>query len=546
MIFFTSNQTTTDAAAVGAGELLTALAVKAWAGQAGEPASFRIGNSGAEAVNLALYATSLSIELSSDKRYWGPALNYSVAAGKVGDTVYVRALATIDELERDETAYIIADAERLQIDFYLAPVNEIDTEKSQGYKYAGENTAEVRQFFDSDGEAVRIIEYQPLPKPDRSELESGYVVDLSLYSPREWCNPFNEVVGFTRHEYFTRAFVGDREELKNASYNLRDLNLTYSDHMAILLPHDFPGFDPTPRKTLVPFSEVAPDQWGYQGTTFTILRDDGEYALRNIRRVGFFKGQILFWYCELIRVQYASGASVDSFLPWNEILDREWKTIAVVPEWSTDVWERSPYDPLYPLPDIEPCRLNLLIQGEPGAQGPAGPQGIQGPVGPIGPTGSMGPIGATGAQGPAGILSTAYCSITTTADSNPSASAYSVFDSRNYSVYNYVANVSENGIVYTSGNGQFRITDPGIYCISVVFSLIATLATTQVNFQILKNGAPAYNYQGSISTVQQQRTLTLLLSTIGLNEYVEFYLDSATGTTITAKAGTTATIMRIA
>lgn len=341
-LFFTSNRLTTDAAAVVPGELLDGLSVKAWAGQVGEPASFRIGNSGTEDASLPLYSTSVSVELSSDRRYWGGSLSYSVAAGKVGDTVYVRALASLDELERDETAYIVADADRLRIDFYLAGVNEGDTDKSQSYRYAGENTREVREFFETDGEAVRVIEYEPLAKPDRGDLESGYVYDLNRYSIREWCNPLNEDVGFVRRYWHAKAFVGDRQTFLNAAYNLEDLRLNFGDSNAILLPDNFEGFNPTWQKNMALFSQVAPNQWAFQPTVWTIWRDNVEYALRNIRRIGFFKGQILFWLADLVRVQFPGGASTESFLPWNELVDPEWKPIAYVPEWSSQ-YDEDPY-----------------------------------------------------------------------------------------------------------------------------------------------------------------------------------------------------------
>ncbi len=44
----------------------------------------------------------------------------------------------------------------------------------------------------------------------------------------------------------------------------------------------------------------------------------------------------------------------------------------------------------------------LGIDGEPGADGPAGPQGETGATGPQGPAGPQGETGATGPQGPAG------------------------------------------------------------------------------------------------------------------------------------------------
>lgn len=43
-----------------------------------------------------------------------------------------------------------------------------------------------------------------------------------------------------------------------------------------------------------------------------------------------------------------------------------------------------------------------LVQGPPGATGPAGPQGAQGPAGTAGATGSQGPAGTAGSTGPAG------------------------------------------------------------------------------------------------------------------------------------------------
>lgn len=333
-LFFTANDTASNVLDLSADERILSVRVQAWAGQAGEPAFFCIGNEGTEDRSLTLYVSTPDIQLSTDGRWWHPAIDYAVQAGKIGNAVFVRAIADLDAIEADRFGYVHADDSKLSVYYFLAESNEGDTSKSQAQRFSGENTREIADFFTNDGEAVRIIEYEPQTKPTEPITNPTTLLELNSRTVREWCNPANRAVGFRAYQHWTRAFIGDKDEMTNAMYSLSDLVFTFSDTNAILLPADFAGFSPTWRKTLVPFGIEDVGRSKYQGTVWTVWRDNNEYALRNIRRGGFFKGQVLFWYADLTRVHYPGGSNEDGFLPWNELLDVNWKPIDYVRSWS--------------------------------------------------------------------------------------------------------------------------------------------------------------------------------------------------------------------
>ncbi len=158
----------------------------------------------------------------------------------------------------------------------------------------------------------------------------------------QWVNPKNERVGFRIREWLTRAFVGDREQILSRFYKYYEPDISLNDGMSIILPSEFPGFDPSPRKSLIPFGADS-----YQGTTWTVFRDDAEYCLRNIKRAGFFRGQIVFWSADLVRIHYPAGTATDSFLPWNELLDSSWKPIHYVRSFSLLSISDDPYSDPY-------------------------------------------------------------------------------------------------------------------------------------------------------------------------------------------------------
>lgn len=351
-MFFTNNNLNSLAADISETEKINSVSVAAWAGRASERfAFFRIVNDSETDKIVLVYSDNQDVELSLDKRHFAPALDYEVDANKVGDGLYVRCLAAddVEEGDRVATIKIVNESASLVVNYFQAQVNEGDTDDSQARRFSGDNTFEVAEFFETDGETVRIIEYTPQPKPTclTNPFSFGELKNRKL---EEWCNQFNEVVGYKASYHYSKAFVGDRDSLMNKLYNPKEISLTLSDTNSIILPHDFQGFNPSWQKILEPVGEITPGVIGYQGNVYTIMRDNFEYALRNIRRVGFFRGQILFYLAELVRVHYPGGASAESFLPWNEILDNDWKVIDYVKSWSLDPQtdEYCPYNPYLP------------------------------------------------------------------------------------------------------------------------------------------------------------------------------------------------------
>jgi len=343
-LFFTNNKIASLAAKILDAEKINEVAVQAWAGQAGSAEFFCVGNDGTSDVEITLYSSSPDIELSNNGRNWYQGIDYSVQAGGVGDAVYVRAVADLDAIEGDKLATIQADGATLTVRYFLAEINEGDTSKSQAHRFSGDNTYEIHEFFETEGEGLNIVEYEPQPKPLNAVTNPTTLIEMNNRSVREWCNPLNQVVGFKSRRWLTKGFIGDRDQLLNSIYDIKELSFSFGDSNSVLLSYDFEGFDPSWMKTLVSFGETSYGIEKYQGTVWTLFRDNQEYALRNIRRVGFFKGQILFYLADLERIHYPGGAAETSFLPWNEIMNVGWKVIDYVRSWSVEPLEE-PYEP---------------------------------------------------------------------------------------------------------------------------------------------------------------------------------------------------------
>ena len=251
----------------------------------------------------------------------------------------------------------------LTVNYYIAGVDEGDIPEASAHKrFAGPDTFLVGEQIENQGESLTVIRYDPLPKPGR--IQKGQLVSFQQIDNRniaEWVNPNNRQVGYRAVEYKTKGFVGDHELQQNVAYavaNREPLTLTYHDVEKVLLPSHFEGFDPGPLQELVHFGQVTPGREAYQQTQWTVLRRDGEYALSNIQRIKYFRGQFLYSLADLHRVHYPGGASTTGFLPWNQLYDEDGKIIDYVPSWSADVVEE-PYieEPYLGQSDgyVEPC-----------------------------------------------------------------------------------------------------------------------------------------------------------------------------------------------
>jgi hypothetical protein len=350
VIFFHVNKINSKASDVSDSDRITSISVKTWAGQPtadDEQPFFCLGNDGTEDKDILLYVTSNSLQLSANKRQWSPAINIFLSANKTSDAVYLRCIADLDVMEGDSQATIVADGSILEVDYFLAGINETDTDKSQAARFSGDNSREVREFFLTEGEALRILEWTPLPKP--SCLSNPFKLqDLRNQSIQQWCNPNNRQVGWSLQEHYVKGFCGDREAITNRFYDPKNLGFTLNETNALILPHDFQGFDPTWQKTLIEFSQLTPFQKAYQGTVWTLLRDNTEYALRNIKTQRFFRGQVMMFSADLVRVHTPGGSASENFLPWNELLNEDWKVIDYVAGFADDLIEDPYSDPYCP------------------------------------------------------------------------------------------------------------------------------------------------------------------------------------------------------
>lgn len=349
-MFFHVNAINSLAADVAESEKIYSIHVKTWAGQSTEDDQipfFCLGNEETTDQTVLLYSSNPDIQISLNKRQWFPAMEITVIAGMTSDCVFIRATADLDAIESDRTGTIFAGSEKLTVNYFLAESNEGDTERSQAYRFSGDNTREIAEFFETDGEAVRIIEYTPLPKPTGKPSGVIKLEDLRMRNnPVEFCNRFNHRVGYVvSGEYYCKAFIGDAETMQNKIYDNLNLNLSFSGENIILLPANFSGFNPTHRKTLIPFGEVSPEVIGYQRTIFSIFRGDNEYHLADIKRQGFMRGQTLLYSSRLQLIQYPGGQSPTGYLPFNEIVNADWKVIHYVAGWSTTQYESNEYDP---------------------------------------------------------------------------------------------------------------------------------------------------------------------------------------------------------
>lgn len=330
---------TTVASNVPASERVTSINMESYAGQDDEN-EFRIGNDGTTTSDILVYTTDPNITISlNSARGFAPGLNYSVEAGAVGSTIFVKLSAPLDPVEGDRIGNIFAGNDILSISYFLASTHESDTDRPPIERFLGTETVNILDQFENEGEAIVIYRYDPIEKPLFGSPLKAVSSDLfaSLVDPGEMCNPKNTIVGYRLAEtYPTKAFVGDEDLEQNFLHDFTNRNLIYSDTTRVLLPPDFSGFDPKPLHKRVMFAgELTFQTLAFQHTQFTLKRNDGEYSLANIRKQSYYRGQFLFYIADLARINYPGVGSPDGFLPWNQLYDERGKIIHYVKSWST-------------------------------------------------------------------------------------------------------------------------------------------------------------------------------------------------------------------
>jgi hypothetical protein len=342
-LFFTTNMTTIE---VGDVERVSSITMQTYAGQS-DKTQFRIGNDDEEATIL-IYSTDPNLTLSlNEARGYAPALDLTVPSGRVGSTIYVMLTAPLDCEEGERTGALVADGHVLSVNYFLASTHEGDTTKPAGERFAGQDTVNIHEQFESYGEAVLLYRFDPTSKPT-SPPTGAISNDLfdSWYDSGEWCNPYNPFVGYNyRGAYPTKCFIGDRSLRIDTLIDYSRADLTFEDESRILIPAFFEGFNPSPYHAIVPFgSGITSQTHAYQQTVWTIKRDDTEFALLNIRKQTYFRGQFLFYVADLAEVNYPGASSTEGFLPWNQLYNSDGKVIEYVKPFSRRKFE-DPYDP---------------------------------------------------------------------------------------------------------------------------------------------------------------------------------------------------------
>jgi hypothetical protein len=398
MILFTDNLTTTEVGNVTDDEIIGSISLKTQAGQVSDNSFFRVGVDSdpyddpyGSIVPITIWTNDPAITLSTDSvRGFGPATQQAIEPGKIGSTVFVKVTADLDATEGDRTGQVFVNGEIMTVHYFVASADKGDTENSPMDRLAGDDTYSVLEQFETQGEALELVRYDPLPKP--APLVKGALYPWQAMRNRnvtEWTNPNNAQVGYAQTIYYAKGFIGDNDLVQNLQYGM-PVDLQYGDAEQVLLPADFVGFDPTPYHERTFFSQLTPTQKAWQRTQWTVNRHDGEYALVNIRRQKYYRGQLMFFAADLQRVNYPGGDSTQGFLPWSQLYDDDGKVIGYVPGFSRAEIEDA-YCPYHWSPSLFDA-INAAIEetattpGDCVCVGPRGPAGPQGPIGPTGPT----------------------------------------------------------------------------------------------------------------------------------------------------------------
>lgn len=350
MIFFHADKLASFATDVG--EHLTTISVQARSGYPSDsPPFFRLANGGSEVVTVRLETTNEIFQLSTNRISWQQTITLDLDANRTSDAVFLRIAATDGSEEGTYSEHIVATNESDPYELLSLPVtgligglNEFDSEDSQAKRFAGKETTEIDRLFQSEAEQCRIVEYTPLEKPDRNEPVTS-LQQLRNRNVAEQSNPYNQQVGYRSAYWTCKAFVGNRETITNRFFDVSAIDVNFAEENSIILPANFPGFCPSPQKTLVEFGDITPFVTAYQSNVFTMFRSNAEFALRNIKSINLPRGQIGFWLADLQRIVYPNADNPRGFLPWSILYDDQWREISYVPSWSTEQVSEDPYCP---------------------------------------------------------------------------------------------------------------------------------------------------------------------------------------------------------
>jgi len=137
-----------------------------------------------------------------------------------------------------------------------------------------------------------------------------------------------------------------------------------------------------------------------------------------------------------------------------------------------------------------------------------------------------------------------YFSIHTGADSNASASEYSIFDEDNYSSFSSTS-VSSVDLTYTSSDGKVRFKEAGIY-LAVVDISATVSAQTGISLKMKVNGTAVYTSE-NLFAIQNADPFSYSFQTllnISQDDYVEITVVTSNTATVIVENGTSLVLLR--
>lgn len=332
MMIATQNNTATDPLTLEQSETIDSLTVRTWVGQ-----------SNSESIRFALDSEYGSVTISSpddrvsfsfDSVHYGESLDYP-ADGTIGPVVYVKSTASIYQTDETVDTTITIGSESFPLILLFSGTNDGDESESPFIRYQDSKSRIIRDKFDTLSEVVTLIKYEPREYDPCGTNPYG-LNERNNRTIAEKNNPDNESY-WTKTPYRARAFVGTRS-ISEALYYDQDSpfpSAPYEDRSRIAIDPEFDGFDPVVISAKIAIDQLNPDETAYRQTVWTLVRNNEEYHLQNVSRQSYFKGSFLYYFSDLILIQYPGAGSRESYLPWNIVFDAESKPVGYLRSFTT-------------------------------------------------------------------------------------------------------------------------------------------------------------------------------------------------------------------
>jgi hypothetical protein len=141
----------------------------------------------------------------------------------------------------------------------------------------------------------------------------------------------------------------------------------------------------------------------------------------------------------------------------------------------------------------------------------------------------------------------AYLSETITATATASSARYSPFDSDSYGAFSKTANVTPVGFTYTTSTGVFDVTTTGTYKINITLFTFSSGVPSTMVMDLDVNSSTVWTATTAVhaSVDPSERSMCVILD-LTAGDDIEFFIEESGAGTLSASAGTTMTIERIA